>query len=99
MGVTDIAGDEQMARRQDLAEEFYDALRLVQGEDRPVFVSDEAALYDIQFEPDDVVVLRVQEVYGFTLRVPADFRRPFWQLLDELQRLRQFWGNGANPPH
>jgi hypothetical protein len=84
--VVDFADDEQMLLRQALAEEFYDALGLVADETRPFFVSDEAALYDIQMEADDYVVLAVQHHYGVTLRVPDDFKRPLWQLLDDLRQ-------------
>ena len=84
----DFADDAQMLRRQDLADEFYDALGLIDDENRPFFVSDQAALYDIQMEDDEFVVGAVQRHYGFTLRVPEDFKRPFWQLLDDLRKSR-----------
>ena len=84
----DFADDEQMSRRQAMADEFYDALGLIDGENRPFFVSDEAALYDLQMEDDDFVVVAVQRHYGITLRVPEDFKRPFWELLDDLRERR-----------
>jgi hypothetical protein len=87
-GVIDFADDEQMSRRQALADEFYDALGLIDDENRPFFVSDEAALYDVQMEDDDFVVVAVQRHYGITLRVPEDFKRPFWELLDDLRERR-----------
>jgi hypothetical protein len=77
-----------MSQLRALADEFYDAVGLVEGESRPAFVSDEASLYDIQVEDDARVVQLVESHYGVTLRVPDDLRRPFWQLLDDLQRLR-----------
>ena len=86
--VVTLADDHEMSQRRALADEFYDALGLVEGESRPDFVSDEASLYDIQMEDDARVVQLVESHYGVTLRVPDDLRRPFWQLLDELQRLR-----------
>lgn len=69
-GVIDFADDQQMLRRQTLAEEFYDALGLIDDENRPFFVSDEAALYDIQMEDDDFVVAAVQHHYGITCGFP-----------------------------
>ena len=84
----EIADDGEMSRRALLADEFYDAIGLVEGETRPFFVSDEASLYDIHAEDDGDVVRRVRDHYGVTLQVPEDLRRPFWQVLDDLQRLR-----------
>ena len=84
----DLADDEQMSQRQALADEFYDALGLIDDENRPFFVSDEAALYDVQMEDDDFVVVAVQRHYGITLRLPEDFKRPFWELLDDLRDRR-----------
>lgn len=92
----DFADDEQMSRRQALADEFYDALGLIDDENRPFFVSDEAALYDVQMEDDDFVVVAVERHYGITLRVPEDFKRPFWQLLDHLRERRV--GNEPSSP-
>jgi hypothetical protein len=71
--VIDFADDEQMSSRQTLADEFYDALGMIDDENRPFFVSDDAALYDVQMEDDDFVVVAVQRHYGITLRVPEDF--------------------------
>ncbi len=90
----DFADDEQVSRRQSLADEFYDALGLIDDENRPFFVSDEAALYDVQMEDDHFVVVAVQRHYGITLRVPEDFKRPFWELLDDLRERRT--GNGPS---
>lgn len=87
-GVIDFADDEQMSQRQALADEFYDALGLIDDENRPFFVSDEAALYDVQMEDDDFVVAAVQRHYGITLRLPEDFKRPLWELLDDLSERR-----------
>lgn len=77
-----------MSQRASLADEFYRVVGLT-GEFRPLFVSDEAALYDIQLEADRDIVDRVKGFYGVTLQVPQDFQRPFWQVLDDLQRLRR----------
>ena len=87
-GVIDFADDEQMSRRQALADEFYDTLGLIDDDNRPFFVSDEATLYDVQMEDDDFVVGTVQRHYGITLRIPEDFKRPFWELLDDLRESR-----------
>ncbi|MCA0331658.1 MAG: hypothetical protein LCI03_17390 [Actinobacteria bacterium] len=82
----ELADDHEMTKRRQMADEFYGAV--LADADRPWFVSDEASLYDIQAEDDDELVRRVRAAYGVTLRMPDDLRRPFWQLLDELQRLR-----------
>lgn len=86
--VVEMAGHSEMSQRVTLAEEFYTVVGLT-GDTRPLFVSDDAALYDIQLEADQDVVDRVRGFYGVTLEVPRDFRRPLWQVLDDLQRLRR----------
>jgi hypothetical protein len=86
--VIEIADDSEMRKRALLADEFYEAIGLLEDETWPFFVSDEAALYDFQMEPDDEVVRLVKGHYGVTIRSPEDFRRPFWQLLDDLHGRR-----------
>lgn len=69
-----------------MADEFYAALGLIDDGNRPFFVS--AALYDIQMEDEDFVVVAVQQHDGITLRAPEDFKRPFLELLDDLRERR-----------
>jgi hypothetical protein len=80
----EYADDSEMQRRAATADEFYRVIGLVEGEDWPFFVSDEATIYDIWVGTDEGhVVERAKARYGVTLR-SEDFRRPLWQLLDDL---------------
>ena len=68
----DVAGDREMSQRVRFADEFYDVVGLT-DETRPLFVSDQAGLCDIQLEADHDVVDRVKGFYGVTLQVPGTF--------------------------
>jgi hypothetical protein len=81
----EFANDSETERRRASATEFYVAIGL-DDDYRPDFVSDEASLYDFQMEDDDVVIRRVALHDGVTINSPEDFRRPFWQLLDDIGR-------------
>jgi hypothetical protein len=80
----EFADDAEMRRRVVAANEFFHVIGLVEGEDWPYFVSDEATIYEVWMGTDkDNVVEQVRARYGVTLR-PEDFRRPLWQVLDGL---------------
>lgn len=81
--MVEMADDTEMQKRGPQAERFFAAIGLV-GDLHPFFVSDEAALYDIQGEDDDWVIGRVRIHYGIVLTAD-DFRLPFWVLLDRLE--------------
>lgn len=74
--MVELADDAEMAMRKPQAERFFAAIGISE-EYRPVFVSDEAALYDIQLEDDALVINRVRKHYGVTITTD-DFRVPFW---------------------
>ncbi len=65
--------------------EFYGSI-LAPDED-PAFVSDEATLRDVSLADDEDLVRKVADHYGHELS-PSDYKRPFWSLLDMLQRSR-----------
>lgn len=83
LSMVERADDIEMKKRGSQAERFYMAIGLA-DDLRPFFVSDEAALYDIQAEDDNWVIGRVREHYGVVLTT-EDFRLPFWVLLDRLE--------------
>lgn len=86
--VVEFAADAEMSRRKASADEFQRAIGCVEGEDWSYFISDEATIYDVWFGSDEAdVVQRVRRHYGHSL-APADFRRPLWQVLDDLERSR-----------
>jgi hypothetical protein len=87
--VVEFADDTEMTRREASADEFQRVIGCVEGESWSYFISDEATIYDVWFDDDpDEVVRRVRSHYGYSLK-REDFRRPLWQVLFSLSRLRR----------
>lgn len=87
--MVEFADDTEMTRREASADEFQRVIGCVEGESWSYFISDEATIYDVWFDDDpDEVVRRVRSHYGYSLK-REDFRRPLWQVLDELERSRE----------
>lgn len=76
-----LADDDELQKRRRQLDQFFE--RMLDTIDRPFFVSDEACLYDILGEDEEVFRCRFERLYGSKL-TPADFRRPLWELLDSL---------------
>ena len=76
-----LADDENMMRLQTLAEEFY--ARVLQPDEEPGFVSDEASLLDISLAPKELLIEKIEAVYGKRI-TRFDLGRPFWSLLTRL---------------
>jgi hypothetical protein len=81
----DTASAVEIEKRPEQAREFFDAV--LDPEERPQIVSDEATLYDIS--SDDVADLsaRCRQHYGVGLE-PHHLQLPLWQLLDHLEKVR-----------
>lgn len=52
-------------------------------DEMPIFVSDEACLYDLSLEEEPVLQDRIQRAFGVTITL-EQFRWPMWKLLDLL---------------
>jgi hypothetical protein len=81
-----FSSSDQMDRRADLANEFYDIV--FDFEDRPWFVSDEATLYDIYSDDETIVTEKCKKYYGVELQ-EEHLRSPLWKLLDFLAANRK----------
>jgi hypothetical protein len=68
-----------------LAEEFY--LRVLRDDEEPLFVSDEATLFDVWSGDMDEVLNRCKDRYGVPVSL-EDARQPFWKLLIMLNSRR-----------
>lgn len=80
-----LSGSPEISRRMEKAEEFCRAL--LESDEQPYFVSDEATLYDI-FVGDEVELNdRCEAHYGVRLHA-SDFSIPVWRLIDELEDRR-----------
>ncbi len=83
--VIQFAGDENMRRIAPLAEEFFANILY---DEEPLFVSDEATIWDCSLGPDtDKLRERCRNFYGVDLH-PHDFKRSLWSLIEHLDRSR-----------
>ena len=74
-----------MNRCEKQAKEFFQAL--LEAEEQPYFVSDEATLYDIFAGDKTQLIDRCKSHYGATLE-NSNFTIPLWHLLDEIEARR-----------
>src|SRR3569623_1258752 len=51
----------------------------------PIFVADEANMFDISSDTTEEILAKIKKIYGLELTV-NDLRRPIWHLLDLLER-------------
>ncbi len=81
-----FAPDENMRRVAPLAEEFFTNVLF---DEEPLFVSDEATIWDV-YSGSDVNELqeRFLNYYGVELR-PHDFKRSLWSLIEDLDSSRK----------
>jgi len=71
----------EMERRTAAAKRFFGAV--MDSEEQPYFVSDEACLYDVYAGDDAELIERCHASFGYRLN-GDDFRKPVWRLLDEV---------------
>lgn len=80
-----IADSKQIEKRKVLAEEFYNAI--LDPNEIPFIVTDEANLYDIYAGDDAELIQKVKEKYGVNIDA-GHFKIPFWMFLDYLEKNR-----------
>jgi hypothetical protein len=73
------------------AQEFFD--NILSG-DEPVFVSDEATIWDVSTSTADELLERCSKFYGLSL-TSEDLKQPLWKLLRKLNDGRKKTGNYA----
>lgn len=71
----------QMEKVADLAQIFFDR---VLYDEEPLFVSDEATVWDVSMLSPEELITRILKRYGKTVSM-ADLGQPFWKLLLTLQ--------------
>jgi hypothetical protein len=77
-----IADLMRMNKRKLLAEEFYN--NVLEPEEIPCLVTDEASLYDIFAGDEFELINKVKIKYGVNISL-EQFKMPFWQLLEYLK--------------
>ena len=80
-GELGVAGDVMIRARRALVNRLL--REVVDGEEQPVFVSDQATLFDLSSRVEATLRERIRTTYGVTV-TPAELRLPVWQLVDRL---------------
>ncbi len=62
------------------AELFEELFEHVLSDEEPLFVSDEATIYDVSSAPPEELLKRLSEYYGAFVSL-QDLKQPLWQLL------------------
>jgi hypothetical protein len=81
----EFSTDAEMQKIPELAEEFYN--NILDEEDRPVFVSDEATVWGVWMSTAEELLRRVTQYYGKPVTMD-DLKQPFWKLLRRLNEGR-----------
>lgn len=81
-----IATSMEMEKRKKLAEEFYHLI--LDPEEIPYVVTDEAALYDFYAGNENDLIKKIKFIYQVDIN-PQHFKLPFWKLLDFLKETRK----------
>ena len=71
----------QMERVADLAQKFFER---VLYDEEPLFVSDEATIWDVSMSSPEELITRIMRHYGKSVSI-ADLGQPFWKLLLALE--------------
>jgi hypothetical protein len=80
----EFAADGRIRAIQSLIDAF---LKNVLWDEEPLFISDEANIFDVSMASPQELAKRCAEYYKTSVTV-ADLRKPLWQLLPELERQR-----------
>lgn len=73
---------------QKLGRELQEFVRKVLFDEEPVFISDEATIWDISTLSGNELLERFSKVYGISVSL-ADLSQPFWKLLRQLNGMTE----------
>jgi hypothetical protein len=76
--LAEFSSNTEMQKVAALAEEFY--VSVLRDDEEPLFVSDEATLFDVWSGDMNEVLNRCKQRYGVPVSLD-DARQPFWKLL------------------
>lgn len=77
----EFSSDTEMQKIPDLKREFFE--HVLYDED-PVFVSDEATIWDVSMSSAEDLMKRCSKYYGILLKMD-DLNQPLWKLLRQLK--------------
>ena len=81
----EFSSNDKMQPNGPLAREFFE--QVLSGEYEPVFVGDEATIWDVSMEAPEVLLSRCSEHYRTSVSVD-DLKKPLWKLIRHLNERR-----------
>jgi hypothetical protein len=81
----EFSPDEKMQQIEPLAREFFE--QVLSGEYEPVFVGDEATIWDVSMETPEELLRRCSEHYRTSASI-EDLKQPLWKLIRQLNERR-----------
>jgi len=81
----EFSSDIEMQKASREAQEFF---ALILPEEQPLFVSDEATIWDVSTSTSDEILARCSKYYCKNLSV-EDLKQPLWKLLKQLNEGRK----------
>jgi hypothetical protein len=88
--IMEFGSDERVQRIPELAQEFFEH---VLYDEEPLFVSDEATIWDVSMAAPEELRRRCSEYYGTSVSLD-DLKQPLWKLLPQLSARRKRAENG-----
>jgi hypothetical protein len=87
----EFSSDTKMKQIEELAREFFDN---VVRDEQPIFVSDEATIWDVSMAAPDELLKACSDYYRTPISMD-DLKLPLWQLIPSLNERRGRMGTGS----
>ena len=84
----EFSPDSEIQQLQDLVQELFDH---VLYDEEPIFISDEATIWDVSMSTSEELLGRISRYYGIKIS-NADLNQPLWKLLREIDARRKSKG-------
>jgi hypothetical protein len=84
----EFASDNQIQQVEDLIQELF---KQVLYDEEPIFVSDEATIWNVSMASTEELLNRLSRYYGVNIS-RADLKQPLWKLLREINARRKSKG-------
>jgi hypothetical protein len=84
----DFAPDNKIQQMEELVKGFF---KHVLYDEEPIFISDEATIFDISMSSPEELLDRIYRYYGVHIS-QADLSLPLWRLLREIDAMRRKTG-------
>ena len=84
----EFSPDSEIQQLQDLVQELFDH---VLYDEEPIFISDEATIWDVSMSTSEELLGRISRYYGIKIS-NADLKQPLWKLLREIDARRKSKG-------